>query len=129
MAIDFTMSAEQRKIQKTAREFALNVLAPVIPGSDREPDPMLARDDQTGQGADDQADHDGRDQRPQRQPGDREHHEEQDQDEKQPEDHDSSVLRRRRRFRPEVQTVVVDEVEAVFAVVEAGAHGAARGDG
>lgn len=42
MAIDFTMSAEQRNIQKTAREFAENVLAPVIPGSDREPDPMLA---------------------------------------------------------------------------------------
>src|ERR1700761_2974864 len=42
MAIDFTMSAEQRKIQKTAREFSENILAPVIPGSDREPDPMLA---------------------------------------------------------------------------------------
>jgi hypothetical protein len=42
MAIDFTMSAEQRKIQKMAREFSENVLAPVIPASDKEPDPMLA---------------------------------------------------------------------------------------
>ncbi len=42
MAIDFTMSAEQRQIQKTAREFSEKILAPVIPASDREPDPMLA---------------------------------------------------------------------------------------
>jgi alkylation response protein AidB-like acyl-CoA dehydrogenase len=42
MAIDFTMSAEQRKIQKMAREFSENILAPVIPAADKEPDPMLA---------------------------------------------------------------------------------------
>lgn len=42
MAIDFTMSAEQRKIQKFAREFTENILAPVIPAADKEPDPMLA---------------------------------------------------------------------------------------
>jgi alkylation response protein AidB-like acyl-CoA dehydrogenase len=42
MAIDFTMSAEQRQIQKMARAFSENILAPVIPASDREPDPMLA---------------------------------------------------------------------------------------
>jgi len=41
MAIDFTMSAEQRKIQKMARDFSEGVLAPVIP-ADKEPDPMLA---------------------------------------------------------------------------------------
>jgi nitroalkane oxidase len=42
MAIDFTMSAEQRQIRKTARDFAEGILAPVIPAADREPDPMLA---------------------------------------------------------------------------------------
>ncbi|MCA1457788.1 acyl-CoA/acyl-ACP dehydrogenase [Bradyrhizobium sp. BRP22] len=42
MGIDFTMSAEQRKIQKMARDFAEGVLAPVIPAADKEPDPMLA---------------------------------------------------------------------------------------
>ncbi|MFT0877506.1 acyl-CoA dehydrogenase family protein [Rhodopseudomonas sp. G2_2311] len=42
MAIDFTMSAEQRKIQKMARDFSEGVLAPVIPAADKEPDPMLA---------------------------------------------------------------------------------------
>ena len=42
MSINFTMSTEQRKIQKMAREFAEGVLAPVIPAADREPDPMKA---------------------------------------------------------------------------------------
>lgn len=42
MAIDFTMSPEQRKIQAMAREFSENVLAPVVPEADREPDPLLA---------------------------------------------------------------------------------------
>src|SRR5258708_33236399 len=42
MAIDFTMSAEQRKIQKMARDFSEGILAPVIPAADKEPDPMLA---------------------------------------------------------------------------------------
>ncbi|MDP9901757.1 acyl-CoA dehydrogenase family protein [Variovorax ginsengisoli] len=42
MAIDFTMSTEQKKIQATARDFAENVLAPVIPGADQDPDPLQA---------------------------------------------------------------------------------------
>jgi alkylation response protein AidB-like acyl-CoA dehydrogenase len=42
MGIDFTMSAEQRKIQAMAREFAQEVLAPDIPAADREPDPLKA---------------------------------------------------------------------------------------
>ncbi len=42
MAIDFTMSAEQRKIQKMARDFSEGIPAPVIPAADKEPDPMLA---------------------------------------------------------------------------------------
>jgi alkylation response protein AidB-like acyl-CoA dehydrogenase len=42
MAIDFTMSQEQRKIQKLARDFAVNELAPVISDADRDPDPLRA---------------------------------------------------------------------------------------
>lgn len=42
MSISFTMSAEQRKLQATARDFAQNVLAPVIPEADRAVDPVLA---------------------------------------------------------------------------------------
>ncbi|MBR8030249.1 acyl-CoA dehydrogenase family protein [Burkholderia cenocepacia] len=42
MAIDFTMSEAQKKIQATAREFAEDILAPVIPDADQDPDPLQA---------------------------------------------------------------------------------------
>lgn len=42
MAIDFTLSPEQRKIQEGAREFAQTVLAPVTAEVDQEPDPLRA---------------------------------------------------------------------------------------
>jgi alkylation response protein AidB-like acyl-CoA dehydrogenase len=40
MAIDFTLTKEQQKIQTAAREFAQNVLAPVSQKIDEEPDPL-----------------------------------------------------------------------------------------
>ena len=40
MAIDFTLSESQRNIQQTAREFAENVLAPVVREADAETDPL-----------------------------------------------------------------------------------------
>ena len=40
MAIDFTLSNEQRELQANAREFAENVLAPVVRAADEEPDPL-----------------------------------------------------------------------------------------
>ena len=42
MAIDFTLSPEQRQVQLDARDFAENVLAPVVRGADAEPDPLKA---------------------------------------------------------------------------------------
>jgi alkylation response protein AidB-like acyl-CoA dehydrogenase len=42
MAIDFTMSVNQRRLQRKARDFSEGVLAPVISAADKEPDPMLA---------------------------------------------------------------------------------------
>jgi nitroalkane oxidase len=42
MAIDFTLSPEQKKVQLDARDFAENVLAPVVRDADREPDPLKA---------------------------------------------------------------------------------------
>ena len=42
MAIDFTLSNEQRELQANAREFAENVLAPVVRAADEEPDPLRA---------------------------------------------------------------------------------------
>ena len=42
MAIDFTLSPEQRKLQLEARDFAENVLAPVVREADAEPDPLRA---------------------------------------------------------------------------------------
>lgn len=38
MAIDFTLTDEQRKLQLEARDFAENVLAPVVHEADAEPD-------------------------------------------------------------------------------------------
>ena len=42
MAIDFTLTNEQRKLQLEARDFAENVLAPVVREADAEPDPLRA---------------------------------------------------------------------------------------
>jgi len=38
MAIDFTLSNEQRELQANAREFAETVLAPVVRAADEEPE-------------------------------------------------------------------------------------------
>ena len=40
MAIDFTLSNEQREVQANTREFAENVLGPVVREADAEPDPL-----------------------------------------------------------------------------------------
>jgi alkylation response protein AidB-like acyl-CoA dehydrogenase len=42
MAIDFTLSPEQKTLQSTAREFALEVLKPLVAKADAEPDPQAA---------------------------------------------------------------------------------------
>ena len=42
MAIDFTLSEQQRQLQLDARRFAQNVLAPVVREADEEPDPLRA---------------------------------------------------------------------------------------
>lgn len=42
MAIDFTLTNEQRELQASVREFAENVLAPVVREADAEPDPLRA---------------------------------------------------------------------------------------
>src|ERR1700730_13002237 len=42
MAIDFTLSPEQKKVQLDAPDFAENVLAPVVRDADAEPDPLKA---------------------------------------------------------------------------------------
>ena len=42
MAIDFTLSNEQRELQANAREFAETVLAPCVREADDEPDPLKA---------------------------------------------------------------------------------------
>jgi nitroalkane oxidase len=42
MPIDFTLTDGQKKLQKTAREFAEEVLAPVVREADQEPDPQKA---------------------------------------------------------------------------------------
>ena len=40
MAIDFSLTNEQRKLQADMREFAENVLGPVVREADAEPDPL-----------------------------------------------------------------------------------------
>ncbi|HST97317.1 MAG TPA: acyl-CoA dehydrogenase family protein [Geodermatophilus sp.] len=40
--INFTLSGDQKKVQLAARDFAENVLAPVVRDADREPDPLKA---------------------------------------------------------------------------------------
>jgi acyl-CoA dehydrogenase len=42
MAIDFTLSESQKKVQLDARDFAEGVLAPVVRDADQEPDPLKA---------------------------------------------------------------------------------------
>jgi alkylation response protein AidB-like acyl-CoA dehydrogenase len=42
MAIDFTLTAEQKNIQAAARDFAQDVLAPISQQVDEEPDPLRA---------------------------------------------------------------------------------------
>jgi alkylation response protein AidB-like acyl-CoA dehydrogenase len=42
VAIDFTLSDEQRKLQHDVRTFATEILAPVVPEADCEPDPQVA---------------------------------------------------------------------------------------
>ena len=42
MAIDFTLTQSQKDLQKAAREFALDVLKPVVAKADAEPDPQKA---------------------------------------------------------------------------------------
>jgi nitroalkane oxidase len=42
MAIDFTLSNEQRDLQASVRDFAENTLGPVVRAADEEPDPLRA---------------------------------------------------------------------------------------
>src|SRR4051795_3706356 len=42
MAIDFTLTPEQKVLQEAARDFAQNVLLPVVREADEEPDPLRA---------------------------------------------------------------------------------------
>jgi alkylation response protein AidB-like acyl-CoA dehydrogenase len=42
MALDFTLSKSQRKLQAQARSFAESTLLPAAPAADREPDPAAA---------------------------------------------------------------------------------------
>jgi len=42
MAIDFTLTTAQRKLQQNAREFALEILAPLVKAADEEPDTQKA---------------------------------------------------------------------------------------
>jgi nitroalkane oxidase len=42
MAIDFTLTREQKELQASARDFGENILAPVVREADAEPDPLRA---------------------------------------------------------------------------------------
>ena len=42
MAIDFTLSREQKELQRTAREFSQEVLKPIVAAADACPDPFEA---------------------------------------------------------------------------------------
>ena len=42
MAIDFTLTTAQRKLQQNAREFSLEILAPLVKAADEEPDTQKA---------------------------------------------------------------------------------------
>ncbi len=40
MAIDFTLTPDQQVLQESARDFAENILRPVVREADEEPDPL-----------------------------------------------------------------------------------------
>ena len=42
MAIDFTLTSYQRRLQRVAREFATEILAPLVRAADEDPDPQKA---------------------------------------------------------------------------------------
>ena len=42
MAIDFTLTIAQRKLQQNAREFAVEILEPLVKAADEEPDTQKA---------------------------------------------------------------------------------------
>jgi nitroalkane oxidase len=42
MAIDFTLTEAQRKLQRNAREFAIEILQPIVRQADEQPDPQKA---------------------------------------------------------------------------------------
>jgi acyl-CoA dehydrogenase len=42
MAIDFTLTPEQKELQASTRAFAQDVLAPIVREADAEPDPLKA---------------------------------------------------------------------------------------
>ncbi len=42
MSIDFTLSAYQKRLQRNARDFATEILAPLVPDADADPDPQRA---------------------------------------------------------------------------------------
>src|SRR5271167_1652532 len=42
MAIDFTLTAAQQKLQRNAREFAVDILQPLVKAADEEPDTQKA---------------------------------------------------------------------------------------
>jgi nitroalkane oxidase len=42
MAIDFTLSSAQQRLQRNAREFALEILQPLVKAADEEPDTQKA---------------------------------------------------------------------------------------
>ena len=47
--IDFSLTAEQKTLQKVAREFSKDILKPVVRAADAEPDPHQGLpDDQAG---------------------------------------------------------------------------------
>ena len=42
MPIDFTLTSYQRRLQRIAREFASEILAPLVQAADADPDPQKA---------------------------------------------------------------------------------------
>ena len=42
MAIDFTLTSSQQKLQRNARDFALEILQPIVKAADEEPDTQKA---------------------------------------------------------------------------------------
>ena len=48
MAIDFTLTEAQRKLQRNAREFAIEILQPIVRQADEQPDPQKAFESMKG---------------------------------------------------------------------------------